>query len=71
MSKGAAPQTLDEENARLTKLLAEATLNNVVLKGLTSKMVTPAAEWDAVALGGQISAADEYGRSHEKIARAP
>jgi len=42
-------RTLEEENSRLKKLLAEAMLDNVVLKDLASKMVTPGAKRDAVA----------------------
>ena len=34
-------RTLEEENARLKKLLAEAMLDNVILKDLAQKMVTP------------------------------
>jgi putative transposase len=40
---------LEDENARLKKLLADAMLDNSALKDLLRKMVTPAAERDAVA----------------------
>ncbi|MHA6719711.1 IS3 family transposase [Sphingomonas sp. RS6] len=43
-------RALEEENARLKKLLAEAMLDNVVLKDLAfKKMVTPGAKREAVA----------------------
>ena len=42
-------RTLEQENSRLNKLLADAMLDNVVLKDLVSKMVTPGAKREAVA----------------------
>ncbi|QCI79643.1 IS3 family transposase [Hankyongella ginsenosidimutans] len=42
-------RSLEEENSRLKKLLAEAMLDNAVLKDLASKMVTPGAKREAVA----------------------
>ncbi|WP_246047533.1 IS3 family transposase [Hankyongella ginsenosidimutans] len=42
-------RSLEEENSRLKKLLAEAMLDNAVLKDLASKMVTPAPQAEAVA----------------------
>ena len=43
-------RSLEEENSRLKKPLAEAMLNNAVLKDLASKkMVTPGAKREAVA----------------------
>ncbi len=42
-------RALEDENAKLKKLLPEAMLNNVVLKDQASKMVTPGAKRDAVA----------------------
>lgn len=40
---------LEDENAKLKKLLAEAMLDNTLLKDITAKMVTPAARREAVA----------------------
>src|SRR5260370_21235259 len=42
-------KALEAENARLKKLLAEAMLDNAMLKDLTTKMVTPVARREAVA----------------------
>ena len=42
-------RTLEAENARLKKLLAEAMLDNAMLKDVAAKMVTPAARREAVA----------------------
>jgi putative transposase len=40
---------LEGENAKLKRLLAEAMLDNAVLKEVTAKMVTPATRREAVA----------------------
>src|SRR5690242_14469297 len=42
-------KTLEDENAKLKKLLAEAMLDNAMLKDIASKMVTPVARREAVA----------------------
>ncbi|WP_428491243.1 hypothetical protein [Rhodopila sp.] len=42
-------RTPDAKNARLKKLLAEAMLNNAMLKDMAEKVVTPAAPREAVA----------------------
>lgn len=50
MSEARRLRSLEEENIRLKKLLAEAMLDNAVLKDLASKkMVTPGAKREAVA----------------------
>ena len=49
MSEARRLRSLEEENSRLKKLLAEAMLDNAVLKDLASKMVTPGAKREAVA----------------------
>ncbi len=41
MSEARRLRALDDENAKLKKLLAEAMLDNVVLKDLASKMYGP------------------------------
>src|SRR6476661_8527329 len=45
-------KALEDENAKLKKLLAEAMLDNAMLKDIASKMVTPAARREAVAYLG-------------------
>jgi hypothetical protein len=40
---------LEDENAKLKRLLAEAVLDNAGLKDLLAKLVTPAAKREAVA----------------------
>lgn len=45
-------KTLDEENAKLKKLLAEQMLEAAALRELLSKTVRPAAKRAAVAQGG-------------------
>ena len=42
-------KALEDENAKLKKLLAEAMLDNAMLKDIGKKMVTPAARREAVA----------------------
>ncbi len=42
-------KALEDENAKLKKLLAEAMLEDALLKDVASKMVTPGAKRDAVA----------------------
>jgi putative transposase len=42
-------KALEDENAKLKKLLAEAMLDNVMLKDAASKKVTPAGKREAVA----------------------
>ena len=42
-------KTLEDENTRLKKLLAEGMLDNASLKDIAAKMVTPDAKRDAVA----------------------
>ena len=42
-------KALEDENAKLKKLLAEAMLDNAMLKDVASKMLTPAARREAVA----------------------
>lgn len=43
-------KALEDENAKLKKLLADAMLDNLMLKGITQKkMVTPAVRREAVA----------------------
>lgn len=48
-------RSLEEDNSRLKKLLAEAMLDNAVLKDLTSKMVTPGAKREAFAHARNIT----------------
>ncbi len=49
MTQAKRLRTLEEENAELKKLLAEAMLDIAVLKGISKKMVTPGAKRSAVA----------------------
>lgn len=49
MSDARRLRTLEQENARLKKLVADQMLDNAVLKDLASKMVTPGAKRDTVA----------------------
>lgn len=55
---------LEDENARLEKLLADSMLHNAALKDFLQKMVAPAAERDAVA---HLQAA--YGMSERRACR--
>jgi putative transposase len=54
-------RSLEEENSRLKKLLAEAMLDNAVLKDLASKMVTPGAKREAV-----VHAREHHGVSEHR-----
>lgn len=51
MSDAKRLKALEDENAKLKKLLAEAMLDNAMLKDVASKMVTPAAKREATARG--------------------
>jgi putative transposase len=41
VSEARKPKALEDENAKLKKLLAETTLDNAILKDVAAKMVTP------------------------------
>lgn len=58
-------RALKDENAKLKKLLAEAMLDNAILKDVAKKMVTPDVKRDAVARAMQ-----EHGVSQRRACEA-
>ncbi len=64
MSEAKRLRSLEDENAKLKRLLAEAMLDIAVLKDISAKMVTPDAKRDAV-----DHALEEFGLSERRACR--
>lgn len=59
MSEAKRLKVLEDDNSRLKRLLAGATLHNTALKEIIEKILTPFAKWQAVGHIQETSALNE------------